>query len=200
MGQPEEVTPDDKPIWVPSFEDIVRDAEFLHDDTLDRYVRAYVEYGRPAWEDKIRLVVALWPIYRKRPGNTAYQLSAVTLVGQGSVRNAVALDKVGRLDPVLRGEMPLNTAAKQAGVGHPSRANPKLGEAYGKGDKFDKSALPLLRYLHAWKKRDYKFRHVNPKEAGRRLKVIDEILEKLPEARKDLADRSVRPRHTTPSK
>jgi ParB-like chromosome segregation protein Spo0J len=61
--------------------------------------------------------------------------------------------------------------------------------AYGKGDKFLDATEPLRRYLRAWRGRDFEFRHVNFKEARRRLAVIDELTADLQAAREDLANR-----------
>lgn len=61
---------------------------------------------------------------------------------------------------------------------------------YGKGDKFDVSIEPFRRYLRAWRKKDFRFTHVNPKEAKRRIKMLDEVIDNLSKAREDLARRS----------
>lgn len=68
------------------------------------------------------------------------------------------------------------------------RAMPRIH--YGKGDHFDEAVEPLRRYLKGWQSRDYAFRHINPKEARRRLKLLDEILVGTQAAYADLSDRS----------
>lgn len=73
--------------------------------------------------------------------------------------------------------------------GRPSAA--KYANAfYGHGDKFDTAIEPLMRYLYPWKKRNFRFTHVNPKEAQRRIKKIDQVMADLAAAREDLAKRS----------
>lgn len=61
---------------------------------------------------------------------------------------------------------------------------------YGKGDHFQDATEPLLRYMRAWKKRGFEFRHLNPAEAKRRLKKLNELTEHLEEAKQDLEGRS----------
>jgi hypothetical protein len=61
---------------------------------------------------------------------------------------------------------------------------------YGKSDKFDLAFEPVTRYLRAWRKKDFRFTHVNPKEAKKRIAKIDEVIAGLVQAREDLADRS----------
>jgi ParB-like chromosome segregation protein Spo0J len=61
---------------------------------------------------------------------------------------------------------------------------------YGKGDKFDDSVQPVRRYLRAWAKRDYRFEHVAPKEARRRLKALHEMADGIAAAITDLEGRS----------
>lgn len=73
--------------------------------------------------------------------------------------------------------------------GRPSKAK-RTHSYYGKGDKFDSAIEPLRRYLRGWKPKDFRFTHVNPKEASRRLKQIDEVMDNLSQAREDLARRS----------
>lgn len=67
----------------------------------------------------------------------------------------------------------------------------KTAEVYfGKGDKFDDVFLPVSRYLKGWEGRGFAFTHVNPKEAQKRLKILDEVSENLKKAREDLLNRS----------
>lgn len=74
--------------------------------------------------------------------------------------------------------------------GRRSGAKPDSVVFGGKGDLFDRAIEPLRRYLKGWKKRDFEFRHINPREAKRRLRIIDETAELLQEARKDILKRS----------
>lgn len=73
--------------------------------------------------------------------------------------------------------------------GRPSNAK-RTASYYGKGDKFDAALEPMRRYLRAWRKKDFRFTHVNPKEAKRRIKMMDEVIDNLSKAREDLARRS----------
>lgn len=100
------------------------------------------------------------------------------------------------LERVRDGELSLSEASREAGFKEYHTDEVALGAAFGRGDKFQESTEPLLRYLNAWARRDYEFRTVSPKEAARRLKKIDEIIEKLGHARTDLQRRAVRPRLT----
>jgi hypothetical protein len=61
---------------------------------------------------------------------------------------------------------------------------------YGKGDKFDEALEPLLRYLAAWRKREFKYSHVPPRAAQKRIAVLDEVVTDLVNAREDLKTRS----------
>jgi len=61
---------------------------------------------------------------------------------------------------------------------------------FGQGDKFDIVTSSLRSYLRAWKKKNFRYAHVNPKEAQKRVKVLDEILADLQTAREDLVNRS----------
>lgn len=68
------------------------------------------------------------------------------------------------------------------------RLQPQI--VYGKGDKFDEAIEPLRRYLAAWARRDFEFTHVNPKEARRRLLVLDRLSDSVERTRLDLESRS----------
>jgi hypothetical protein len=81
------------------------------------------------------------------------------------------------------GRVPLDDAI----IDTVGRAQPAI--RYGKGDKFDETIEPLRRYLSGWQKRGYEFRHVNFREAARRVAVLSEIDEMLAEVKKDLASR-----------
>lgn len=98
----------------------------------------------------------------------------------------------------LRNGTPIKEVQRMAGYklklrlsdGRPSSAKPDSVKFGGKGDLFDRAIEPLRRYLKGWKKRDFEFRHINPREAKRRLRIIDETAELLQEARKDILKRS----------
>lgn len=61
---------------------------------------------------------------------------------------------------------------------------------YGKSDKFEYAIEPLLRYLKAWEKKGFEFRHINPSTARRRLKKIRQAQNLLARASEDLGRRS----------
>lgn len=61
---------------------------------------------------------------------------------------------------------------------------------YGKGDKFKEAILPSVRYFRAWEKRDYRFSHLNPREARKRVAVLDELEALITAARRDLEQRA----------
>jgi hypothetical protein len=61
---------------------------------------------------------------------------------------------------------------------------------YGKGDKFNDAVFPLRRYLTVWEKKQFEYAHVPPKEARRRVEIIDGLIRDLEAARVDLAQRS----------
>lgn len=71
-----------------------------------------------------------------------------------------------------------------------SKADPKNSALYGKGDRFQEAMEPLLRYLAAWKKREFKYPHVPPRAAQKRVAVLDEVIADLQQARADLETRS----------
>jgi hypothetical protein len=71
-----------------------------------------------------------------------------------------------------------------------SQADPKNVGQIGKGDKFEEAMEPLLRYLAAWKKRDFKYPHVPPRAAQKRIAVLDGAIADLQDARADLETRS----------
>jgi hypothetical protein len=73
--------------------------------------------------------------------------------------------------------------------GGESRAKHK-SSYFGHGDKFHEAIGPLLSYFRAWRKKDYRFPHVNPKEAQRRVKAIDQVMADLAKTREDLVQRS----------
>jgi hypothetical protein len=82
--------------------------------------------------------------------------------------------------------MTIRTTLKE---GRPSTAKLK-SSYYGKGDKFVEATEPLARYLTAWEKKDFKYPHVPPKEAQRRLRKIDEIMGGLAHVKEDILKRS----------
>jgi len=73
--------------------------------------------------------------------------------------------------------------------GAPSQS--KLQTSYfGKSDKFLEATEPLVRYLNAWGKQGFRFTHVPPREAQRRVERIEQLIQGLTQAKEDLAERS----------
>lgn len=156
---------------------------------LDWMVRRHIEQHNPAELDRIRLVAALLPAYRELPGQTHGLLNKATGLAWNKVRLVDWLQEAGKLDVVLSGEMELFDAGRRFGL-VADKKKVALADSYGKGDKFDEATVPMKRYLAAWKRKDYEFRHLNPKEASRRLLVIDQLVEELVVARVDIEKRS----------
>ena len=140
-------------------------------------------------------------------GRADEKAAALVGVGRSTVAAAKAIqqrDETGEIVNQMRaGQLNVAQAARDVGftglaqgggdvltsskrTAH-GRENPTH---YGKGDKWKEATLPLMRYLRAWKRRDYEFKHVNWKEAQRRLRVLDELLRELEAARADIASRS----------
>lgn len=70
---------------------------------------------------------------------------------------------------------------------------------FGKGDKFAEVIEPLARYLSAWEKKDFRYTHVPPKEAQRRISKIDQLIAGLTRTKEDLAGRSHVASYAVPS-
>jgi hypothetical protein len=160
-------------------------------DPLDWMVRRHVETHELNELDLIRLTAAVLPYYREMPGQTERLLynALGKKLSWNKIRTADWLQEVGALEPVLRGEKQLLDAARSAGFAT-DKKGVTLGQNYGSGDKFDEAIQPIKRYLAAWKRKGYEFRHLNPKEAARRLSLIDSVREELDAARPDLQRRS----------
>lgn len=76
--------------------------------------------------------------------------------------------------------------------------NETLGN-FGTSDKFADVFEILWRYLKAWEKRDFEYRHINPGEAKRRLKRIQEVRVLLDKAAEDIERRSHSATYSAPS-
>ena len=119
-------------------------------------------------------------------GKSAVEIMRASLRRNPNVRRRV---QEGRLTT-------MHAVGRAAGL--PSivnRPDVKLGfgeeNAYiGKGDKFNEATAGLRRYLTVWEGKDFEFAHVAPKEARRRIEVIDSLLRGLQGAREDLVKRS----------
>lgn len=121
-------------------------------------------------------------------GTTARQIQAA----------GAAIGKRPELEAqIANGELTLNAAQIAAGY---RQHKPVAGQRvyFGKGDKWVDVANAMLQYLQGWKTRDYKFTHVPPKEAERRVQAIDDMIAELHEARADLEARSVKATSSMP--
>lgn len=151
--------------------------------------------------------VLLSPETDEAKGRADEKAAEIVGVGRTTVAHTKAIQ--GRAPDVInrmrRGEIPtVAAAAREAGfdaMAQQGRANlgngapdasgrPTPRIRYGKGDKFDDAIEPLKRYLAAWAKQDFEFTHVNPKEARRRLIVLERIADGIERARLDLESRS----------
>ncbi len=119
-------------------------------------------------------------------GTTERQIQAVSAV----------LVRVPEMEAGIEsGEITLNAAQVAAGF---RQHKPVAGRAYGKGDKWLEVANAVMQYLSGWRARDYKFTHIPPVEAEKRVKVIDEMIVELGHVRADLESRSVRATSAAP--
>lgn len=158
-------------------------------DPLDWMVRRHVASHNPGELDRIRLAAAVLDHYKATRGSTHKRLSEATGVSVRKVRLIDWLADAGQLGPVLTGERELQEQGRAVGL-ISERKTIALGRRYGHGDKFDEATHPLKRYLASWKRKDYEFRHLNPREAERRLGIIDSLVEELRRARADIEKRS----------
>ena len=159
------------------------------DDVLDWMIRTHVKQHNPTELERYKIVVAALPYYRTRRGSTQARLSKATGISERKVRTLDWLEQAGKTERVLAGEQDVFDAGRALGIVS-ERRKIALGTGFGKGDKFDEATQPLKRYLEAWKRKDYEFKHLNPKEAERRLQVLDKLAEELRAARVDIEKRS----------
>ena len=131
--------------------------------------------------------------------NDVYAQGAAVGIG----KSAVEIMKASlRRNPNVRRRVQSGSLTTMHAVGRaaglPSvvnRPDVKLGfgeeAAYiGKGDKFNEATAALRRYLTTWEGKGFEFAHVAPKEARRRIEIIDGLLRDLQGAREDLLRRS----------
>src|SRR5262249_16705119 len=92
-------------------------------------------------------------------------------------------------EKVKNGETTIANASRMVGYGE---YNPKpiIDQYFGREDRFWKALDPLTKYLSAWEEKEFKFTHLTPKEAGKRLQKIEELNALLEGAKKDLEARS----------
>ena len=139
----------------------------------------------------IKLAATVVPVFREMKGQTHRLLyhALDKKLSWNKIRTVDWLQEVDALEPVLRGDKQLLDQGRAAGFVTDKRAL-ALGTNFGAGDKFDEALTPIKRYLAAWKRKGYEFRHLNPKEASRRLSLIDSVIEELEATRPDLTRRS----------
>lgn len=168
-------------------------------DVLDWMVRRHVASHDLSELEKIALVASILPSYREMKGQTDKRI--YDALGGGlswnKVRTINWLEEADALAPVLSGEKDVFEAARSLGLA-PDKREVALGKSYGAGDKFDEATQPLKRYLAAWKRKGNEFRHLNPKEASRRLSLIDSLIADLEAIRPDLQSRSVTATYSAP--
>lgn len=162
-------------------------------EPLDWLVRRNVEEHALTELGLIRLVVAVLPAYRRMKGQTnrlLYEALGKKL-SWNKIRALNWLEETGApLDHVLDGSVGVFEAARKYGLA-PDTRDLALGKSYGAGDKFDEATQPIVRYLKAWKRKGYEFRHLNPKEASRRVSLFESMVEEMQAALVDLKKRSV---------
>lgn len=159
-------------------------------DPLGWMIRRHVETHDVDEIARISLAVAALPHFEELKGSTHKQVADATGLSQHKVRYVDWLVDARAIDSVLNGAETLIDAARRIGVA-PDKRGSALGKSYGHGDKFDEATQPLKRYLAAWKRKGYEFRHLNPKEASRRLSLITQLIEELEATKPDLARRAV---------
>lgn len=143
---------------------------------------------------------------QKEKGEAAEIAAELVGLGSSTIQKAIAIQKRSPevIDQMRTGELKTVGAAERAVGMIPGRDSPISYDLpvvyYGKGDKWREATQPLLRYLIAWERRGYEYRHLNHVEAKRRLRVIDQIMEKLTAAKEDLEPRSIKARTALPSK
>lgn len=148
-------------------------------------------------------------------GESAAKAAEMVGVGATTIKHAKAIQN---RDPDLvtrmwTGELNVAQASREAGLsggrggaeaivaldeGKRSSDGKAVPVYFGRGDKWAEASTPLTRYLAAWEKRDWRFGHVNYREARKRIAVIDDLIAGLTAARADLESRSHKTQPFTP--
>lgn len=131
-------------------------------------------------------------------GTAAQKAAELVGLGHSTIEKTIAIAKRDPrvIDRMRSGDIKsVDAARREAGMlpGSDSVISDELPQFYyGKGDRWREATQPLLRYLKAWERRGFEYRHVNHVEARRRLRVLDQITEMLSVAKADLEQRSVK--------
>lgn len=138
-------------------------------------------------------------------GKTSEKAAEILGVGISAVETAISISKRDPkvIERMRTGELNVAQAAREVGLtgrGYSSRtplehvgtdgSGRNVPVYFGKGDKWKEAVGPLIRYLTGWEKRGYEFKHINAKEAKRRLALIEELKAKLNAAEEDLKQRA----------
>lgn len=130
-----------------------------------------------------------------KPGQAIAQAARLMEIGNSTVDRArlLAQKRPDLLSRMKAGEFKtLNHALRQAGF--TTRGMHVGGKAvmYGRGDRWNDAIRPIRMYLTGWKRKGFEFRHINPKEARKRLREIAVLEEQLAAVKADLEARSVK--------
>ena len=177
-------------------------------DVFDWMVREHIKDHKPDRVGMIQLIAAIAPYYRLAPGSTDIRIRAATGAGLRTARTIAWLVENEKMTPaVLHGVESASAVARENGylygtgtsrrTGRPGKKNGARGIHWTKGDRFDEVFVPLGKYLDGWRSRDFKYTHVNPREARYRVDFLKDIRKSIDEMLEDLEPRSVTPRHTT---
>lgn len=179
-------------------------------DVFDWMVREHIKDHEPDRVGMIQLVASVAPYYKLASGSTDIRIRTATGVGLRTARTIAWLVENEKMTPaVLNGTESATSVALEHGYSYGMGSSRKTGRPrngkkdgaggvhWSKGDRFDEVFVPLKKYLDGWRGRDYKFTHVNPREARYRVEFLKEIKEGVEAALEDLEPRSVSPRHTT---
>lgn len=115
----------------------------------------------------------------------------------------------------MTGRLTLNESVHSALISEPSHfslnEDPEEGDKemrerglsfpskFGLDDGFVSVIQPIRGYLSVWKAKNYKFSHVNHKEAKKRLALIENLQEELDLVRADLEKRAMKLTYSAPS-
>lgn len=120
----------------------------------------------------------------------------VSFSGVEQAQYAMRRNGADHLDRLIAGEISVKEFLRESGMQHKFYVKQGVTHAkdgvtyYGKGDPFWEVMEPVRRYLRAWKKRGFEFRHLAPREAKKRLDLVQSMIALLQEVEQDLEKRS----------